>query len=286
MRFVLIDYFQKNWVGEYHADNHDPIKKELSPVIFHNGHDTVTIGVRQAREEGTLFVTIYSPFWMLNKTGLNLTYKSPVREHPPNYVQPLLYSSSDSDVAKRHKASLKVGLENDDDSEWSTKFSPDTVGSNGVLVCERTGVDSVYEIGMQIKPTSSVLTKMCVFTPYYVLSNLMEDVAFEIREDHDTAEWIRIEPKQTVAFYPLFNPYKGSQKEKEKDQQEQSSGKDLEKMTQEERQTMEAKKSFSRARIMCRMAGSTQTSPPFAYDVLQSSLLRVSGRAGGIYVGK
>ena len=86
-----------------------------------------------------MFLTIYSPFWMLNKTGLLLGYKKPEREHRADFVQPLLYATSTSHLQEKRKIAMRV-----EGSEWSKKFSPDAVGSNGLLICQTSGHEGKY----------------------------------------------------------------------------------------------------------------------------------------------
>lgn len=76
-----------------------------------------------------------------------------------------------SNLQEKRKISLKTG-----NSEWCNKFSPDAVGSNGVVVCKGQDGERSYETGLQIKSSATVVTKMVVFTPYYVLSNISDKV--------------------------------------------------------------------------------------------------------------
>ena len=123
------------------------------------------------KEDGTIFLTIYSPLWMVNKTGLPLSYREPVREHYADFVQPLLYSTSSDNLQEKRKMAIRTG-----NSDWCKKFSPDAVGSNGVVLCKGEDGGRSYDIGLQIKSSATVVTKIVVFTPYYVLSNVSDKV--------------------------------------------------------------------------------------------------------------
>jgi hypothetical protein len=55
------------------------------------------------------------------------------------------------------------------ESEFSNKFSIDTVGSSGTITCKFKNY--TYEVGVRITLGGSGLTKIVVFTPYYMLVN-------------------------------------------------------------------------------------------------------------------
>lgn len=120
---------------------------------------------------------------------------------------------------------------------------------------------------MQIKHSATVITKIVMFTPYYVLSNISEKVAIDVRENHASAEWITLKPKQTLPFWPLYVKHK-KEKEKEKDKDE----------------TDKAQQRSPDNQLICRIAGTVEESTPFSYGFLQNNLLMVKNRFGGIYV--
>ncbi|OQV26154.1 Vacuolar protein sorting-associated protein 13C [Hypsibius exemplaris] len=259
----LKDYMNHDWEGDFVIS---ALKDEFTPCVLSclglinidnsNAEHTVAIGIRMLKEDGTIFLTLYSPFWMLNKTGLPLSYREPVREHFSDFVQPLLFSTSYSNLQEKRKICIKTGT-----SEWSKKFSPDAVGSNGVVMCKGSEGERSYDIGMQIKSSATVVTKIVVFTPYYVLSNVSDKVAIEVKEMHECAQWILLEPKTTIPFWPIYSEErKDKVKEKDKDDIPDAN------------------------RLVCRIAGTAQVSQPFCYSVLQTNLLQVRNKFGGIYV--
>ena len=50
--------------------------------------------------------------------------------HPESFADPILFSFKPSSFFSKKKASVRV-----EDSEWSDKFSLDTVGSGGTVTC-------------------------------------------------------------------------------------------------------------------------------------------------------
>ena len=86
-------------------------------------------------------------------------------------------------------------------------------------------------------------------------------MAIEVKEAHEAADWILLEPKSTVPFWPIFNEERKEKvKEKDKDDSPEAN------------------------RLICRIAGTREVSAPFCYSVLQTNLLDIRNKFGGIYV--
>jgi hypothetical protein len=58
-----------------------------------------------------------------------------------------------------------------EDSDYSEPFSVDIVGSSGRIECTRPDNAGVYNVAVHIQMTNSGLTKLCTFTPYYLVEN-------------------------------------------------------------------------------------------------------------------
>ena len=56
-------------------------------------------------------------------------------------------------------------------SDWSESFFIDTVGNNGTIVSKSKDNEKNYEIGVDIQLSSSGLTKIIKFCPFYLLIN-------------------------------------------------------------------------------------------------------------------
>ncbi|KAJ1520910.1 hypothetical protein ONE63_003990 [Megalurothrips usitatus] len=158
------------------------------------------LGVHTVSKNGSMIMAIYAPFWMLNKTGLMLSYR-PAEEtgnvvyHPANFKGPVLLSYRAKDLHSKKKASLKI-----EDGKWSSNFPLDVAGSSGLVSCEVGGV--AYQIGVHIQLNSNSLTKQVTFTPYYVLVN-NAPFAVECREtDLPSDPWIKVEPGACSPFWP------------------------------------------------------------------------------------
>ncbi|XP_064596162.1 intermembrane lipid transfer protein VPS13C-like isoform X2 [Liolophura sinensis] len=182
------------------------------------------LGLHNKQGSGTLDISLYSPYWMINKTGMPLAYRGNdaevTLEHPADYKDIVLFSfkakslfSKKKDNKEKNgkgtvsekktkvkemkqagKASLKIR-----DSEWSDKFSLDVVGSSGTVQCKtKTGS---YECGVRIDMTSSGLSKIVTFTPFYMLVNTTETTV-SCKEPVDSALWLDVAPGECLPFWP------------------------------------------------------------------------------------
>lgn len=249
---VKISNYQGNeWIGTRTLVMNMP---DLSLWTFKcsNSDLTMDMGLHYKAGGGSLDMTFYSPYWMINKTGQNLVYKSSDSEdnlsHPADHNDIVLFSFKSKSIFSKKKAHKdkegkdKSGDKGDEkekkekkvkewrqhgkaclqvaDSDWSDKFSLDTVGSSGTITCKNKA-SGVYEVGVNIRLSSSGLTKIVTFTPYYMLINTSE-LIFLIQENTpEPSGWIEIQPQQCVPFWPLTN--KMEMKAKVKDTSEETS---------------------------------------------------------------
>lgn len=74
--FQIENYLDKCWVCTKNLPDHET---ELSVWTFES-HDspsvmTLDLGMYSVDMEGTQVLSLYCPFWMLNKTGFTLSYR-------------------------------------------------------------------------------------------------------------------------------------------------------------------------------------------------------------------
>ncbi|KAG5677846.1 hypothetical protein PVAND_007566 [Polypedilum vanderplanki] len=182
----LVQYLERDW----------SIKTEIpaEPAEFivwtFNSYDSagstsLQLGVHFENLNNGLTMTVYCPFWMLNKTGLNLSYRANdentnILYHPPEYEGPILFSFREKAFFGKKKAAIRV-----DSGEWSDRFSLDVAGSSGVVECKANNM--TYQIGVQNILTNNSLTKQIIFMPYYVLIN-RAPFDIEVQEDKRPAD--------------------------------------------------------------------------------------------------
>ncbi|XP_037905174.1 vacuolar protein sorting-associated protein 13 isoform X4 [Hermetia illucens] len=197
----LIQYLEKDWSCTTEiSEDHD----EFAVWRF-TSYDSVDkmdieLGVKFENRGGSLMLTIYCPFLMINKTGLMLSYRAGdesinVLYHPPNYEGPILFSFREKLFFGKKRAAIRV-----DNGEWSDKFPLDVAGSAGVVECKANDIE--YQIGVHNHFTQNSLTKMITFLPFYVLINKAY-FPIEVQEDQRSADpWIKIPPNECVPFWP------------------------------------------------------------------------------------
>ncbi|XP_044002668.1 vacuolar protein sorting-associated protein 13 isoform X3 [Aphidius gifuensis] len=158
------------------------------------------LGMHCSFEHGSVVMALYCPFWMLNKTGLMLSYRNSedhlnVIYHPEHYKGPILFSFRSKAFFGKKKAMVRI-----EDGEWSEKFPIDVAGSKGAVVCRYNGIN--YRMGVHNQLTYNSLTKQITFTPYYVLIN-NADFMIECQEANRPASHLtKISPGECTPFWP------------------------------------------------------------------------------------
>lgn len=141
---------------------------------------------------GAFKVTVYSPYVILNKTGLDVGIRSKgfmqqaraaagqtlvdVSDGDRPKAQPLMFSFHNDD--HRNRALLKVG-----DSEWSKPQSLDAIGSTTEVVLQSSRRDAELHLGVTVNSGQGKykMVKTVTLAPRYVIQNkLGEDI--NIRE--------------------------------------------------------------------------------------------------------
>ncbi|XP_018308960.1 vacuolar protein sorting-associated protein 13A isoform X2 [Mycetomoellerius zeteki] len=233
----LPNYLEKDWscVGEIMAD--PPEFAVWSFESFDSAQKVILdLGMHTSYKHGSIVMALYCPFWMLNKTGLMLSYRKsskvgkehsspmkkivsamkPHRQHA-QYRKRKTRATADDFLnvlchpehfkgpilfSFRSKAFFgkKKAMIRVEDGEWSDKFSIDVAGSEGVVACKYNGM--IYQIGVHNQLTYNSLTKQITFTPYYILIN-NADFLIECQEgDRPADPTIKVPPGECAALWP------------------------------------------------------------------------------------
>ncbi|KAJ6664322.1 hypothetical protein lerEdw1_008541 [Lerista edwardsae] len=166
MELVLIKYQGKNWSGHFRVSDTLP---EFFPVCFtSNSGDVMTVDVYiHIRKIGSrMVVSVYSPYWIINKTSRVLQYRAEDVhiKHPADYRDIVLFSFKKKNIFSKSKIQLCIST-----SSWSSSFSLDTVGSYGCVKCPANSMD--FLVGVSIKMSSFNLTRIVTLTPFYTIAN-------------------------------------------------------------------------------------------------------------------
>ncbi|XP_058837903.1 intermembrane lipid transfer protein Vps13 isoform X2 [Topomyia yanbarensis] len=257
----LVNYLEKDWS----CTTEIPAQPPEFGVWTFNAYDSVEVmslqlGVKYEHRSDGLTLIVYCPFWMLNKTGLMLSYRKSrktekkelagkttyksndentnILYHPPEYEGPILFSFREKVFFGKKKAAIRV-----DTGEWSEKFSLDVAGSSGVIACQANNM--TYQIGVHNTLTHNSLTKQIVFMPYFVLIN-RADFDVEVQEHLRPGDpWTKVTVNGCVPLWP----------------------------NNEDNRMLRVK-----------AVGYPQITAPFKYTEVQCTLLQLKNRYGGINV--
>ncbi|CAL1260771.1 unnamed protein product [Larinioides sclopetarius] len=250
----LNNYLDRNW------SCFKVLKKEMDELSiwpFESPSSDKTLylelGMHVQKVKGSYIMQLYAPFCMINKTGMMLTYRGEddnIIYHPPE-INPVLFSFKAKAFFAKKKASLKIG-----ESEWTDKFSLDAVGSSGTVIA-KTKDGRTYGIGVQIKLSQAGLTKMIIFTPYYLLVNNC-DKEIEVMEINSSEEWIKIPSNEGLSADSSAETAENCSRFWPKD--------------------------TNKAQMVARYVGESQQTLPFSFKEVHRTLMSLKTKDGGIMV--
>lgn len=203
------------------------------------------LGIHYEDRKGSIYLTVFSPFWMINKTQLMLSYKTNAESenvlyHPSEYNGAILYAFPEKKFLGKNKAFVRV-----DNGEWSAEMPLNTAGSMGKTSCETNEI--IYEIGVQNHLTSNSLTKQITFMPYYTIINNCE-FDLEVQDFERPADpWLLLEAGKCAPYWP-----RGA--------------------------------SAGESKNLLRVRVGSHITIPFQYDIPECCLLRLNNSYGGVNV--
>ncbi|EDW46783.1 GM20965, partial [Drosophila sechellia] len=197
----LVQYLEKDWscATEIWDYTDDVITWTFSSYDSEMKVD-MDLYVKTENRHGSLMLTLFSPFWMINKTGMMLTYKSEttsveVLYHPPEYSGPILFTFRDKLFFDKKKASIRI-----DNGQWSEKIPLDVAGSVGEVICFAN--NQKYPVGVHNHLTQNSLTKQITFIPFYIVCNKCH-FDIELQEQSRPADpWLHLEPNEMEPLWP------------------------------------------------------------------------------------
>ncbi|XP_065221412.1 intermembrane lipid transfer protein VPS13A-like isoform X2 [Planococcus citri] len=203
--FEVPMYFGISWTGTFHMYN----KMEEKTLSMTTDQDTdggnkhLTLNVRVDKAE-SYNVMVYSPYWIVNKTGLPLQLKGSSSDvvYETLVEEPLFFA-----FRKTQKRNIRLRVYQ---SSWSSAFSIDTAGCSGLITCRDRERNRSYYILVEItlSQLNPQLTKIVTLLPYFLISN---ESRFAIRymEENEQADlWIDLPQNQTIPFWPETNTMK------------------------------------------------------------------------------
>ncbi|XP_015795977.1 vacuolar protein sorting-associated protein 13 [Tetranychus urticae] len=193
-KWVCRNKFPVRWMKEdqieiFSFTQIDPIESGSVPTL------DLAFNFCNSDEIGCRVASLFAPFWMLNKTGIPLTYKigDNLTIHPPEQQVPVLLCFKPKTLFSKKKLSLAFG-----DSKFSDSFSIDAVGNKGNVIAK--GKDKLnYCASIEIELSSFGFTKIVTVSPFYSIVN-KSNLDLEISEDDE--EWIVVQSRSTRSLWP------------------------------------------------------------------------------------
>ncbi|XP_043837889.1 vacuolar protein sorting-associated protein 13C [Dromiciops gliroides] len=201
MELVLMKYQGKNWNGHFRIQDTLP---EFFLVCFTSDSTevmTVDLSIHVRRIGSRMMLSVFSPYWLINKTSRVLQYRAEDIhvKHPADYRDIVLFSFKKKNIFSKNKVQLRIST-----SAWSSSFSLDTVGSYGCVKCPANNME--YLVGVSIKMSSFNLTRIVTLTPFFTIANKssMELEVGEIALDGSlpTNKWNYIASSECLPFWP------------------------------------------------------------------------------------
>lgn len=164
---------------------------------------------------GARVVSVYSYYWMVNRSGLPLTYRQMNRtsfaagqtadRRELCSATPVLFFCDLESLTTGNRCQIRV-----DKASWSPELAIDAVGRAGTLSVPNDALDprgcNVYDLGVEISRGEGRfnLTKIITFSPRYVLANatnhalrfMQENTADEITTDPE-----HVSPQSSIPFH-------------------------------------------------------------------------------------
>ncbi|KAM9764616.1 LOW QUALITY PROTEIN: intermembrane lipid transfer protein VPS13C [Menidia menidia] len=163
---VLVQYQGRDWHGHIQIKNDLPEFFALSLACDSDLSLSVDLMVHAVQSAGRLMLSLFSPYWIINKTSRVLQYRAEEVsvKHPADFRDVVLFSFRKKNLFSRSKIQLCIST-----SSWSDSFSLDTVGSYGCVRCPANNMD--FLVGVCIQMSSFNLTRIVTLSPFYTLVN-------------------------------------------------------------------------------------------------------------------
>ncbi|XP_039984071.1 vacuolar protein sorting-associated protein 13C [Xiphias gladius] len=198
LSLVLMRYQGRDWHG------HVRIKQDMSEFFAtcltcdSDTNMTVDVSVHVTRTTSRLVLSLFSPYWIINKTSRVLQYRAEdiSVKHPADYRDIVLFSFRKKTLFSKSKLQLCVST-----SSWSDGFSLDTVGSYGCVRCPTNNMD--FLVGVSIQMSSFNLTRIVTMSPFYTLVN-KSSYELEVGEvtSQTSTKWHYISSTECLPLWP------------------------------------------------------------------------------------
>ncbi|KAG8227036.1 hypothetical protein J437_LFUL013823 [Ladona fulva] len=213
---ILIEmpsYLGIPWTGSFNLSP-ELEEKTVSMVTEYEtegGNKQLGLNLKVDRTNGSCSIVIYSPYWVINKTGLPLQMRGSMCDivydcGAGGDEEPLLFR-----FRKRRRRRVRLRAYQ---SSWSSAFSLDASGNlaggagggaGGLVVCkDRERGKRRYRILMKstLSRSSPHLTRIISFLPNFLVVNETKKYLRFMEENERADLWIDLSPGQCTPFWP------------------------------------------------------------------------------------
>ncbi|XP_047435908.1 vacuolar protein sorting-associated protein 13C isoform X3 [Mugil cephalus] len=198
LSLALTRYQGRNWHGHLRLERDMPEFLAVCLTCETDVHMTVDVSVHVTRTSGRLLLSLFSPYWIINKTSRVLQYRAEdvSVKHPADFRDIVLFCFRKKNLFSKSKLQLSVST-----SSWSDGFSLDTVGSYGCVRCPSNNMD--FLVGVSIQISSFNLTRIVTMSPFYTLVN-KSSYELEVGEviSHSATKWNYISSSECLPLWP------------------------------------------------------------------------------------
>lgn len=152
----------------------------------------------KVEREGSCNLFFYTPYWIVNKTGLPVNIKT----SSGNLIQ----ESCNEDIVlfnfkKQGKQSFNLKVY---ESEWSSDFGLDCAETTGLIVCKDNERRKRYTflLSIRLSKTCPRLTKIVTLLPLFIIENGTKKALRFMEHNEKTDLWIDLPPNQYMSFWP------------------------------------------------------------------------------------
>ncbi|XP_028441459.1 vacuolar protein sorting-associated protein 13C isoform X1 [Perca flavescens] len=195
---ALIKYQGRDWQGHLRIQQEIPEFLSLCLVCDLDNSMTLDLSIHVAKTASHLLLSLFSPYWIINKTSRVLQYRAEdvSLKHPADYRDIVLFSFRKKNLFSKNKLQLCVST-----SSWSDGFSLDTVGSYGCVRCPANNMD--FLVGVSIQMSSFNLTRIVTMSPFYTLVN-KSSYELEVGEvsSQSSTKWHYISSTECLPLWP------------------------------------------------------------------------------------
>ncbi|XP_078029066.1 intermembrane lipid transfer protein VPS13C isoform X7 [Epinephelus lanceolatus] len=195
---VLMRYQGRDWHGHIRIEQEMPEFLAVCLTCDSDTNMTVDVSIHVTRTRSRLLLSLFSPYWIINKTSRVLQYRAEdiSVKHPADFRDIILFSFRKKNLFSKSKLQLCVST-----SSWSDAFSLDTVGSYGCVRCPANNMD--FLVGISIQMSSFNLTRIVTMSPFYTLVN-KSSYELEVGEvtGQTSTKWHYISSTECLPLWP------------------------------------------------------------------------------------